>query len=252
MFIQPNFTFNNIYSKDVGISIVTFDNGVLNDIGVEYITEVSIEHDLVEYNPYYTENPTKTNEIELNLVLYNPITMKPLDITKVDIEVLYDWLITDDFSPFISDDDTSLIYYFKVVKIQKVLSFKGEGYLRVTFQPYSKYAYKREEYNITVTSTTIIDILNPSRQIYYPLIEITNKGDKSTINKINDMELNNMEKNEMVIIDNLSKIVQNTNGDNKFNCCNRKWIKFKPREKTELTLKGNMDVKIICEFPVIK
>ena len=250
MFIQPNFTFNGGYSKDIGVSIITFDTGIFNDIGIEYTSDISIEHNLVDYNPCYIENFAETNEIELNLLVYNPITMKPIDITNNDLEILYDWLITDSFVPFVSDDDVDLTYYFKVVRIQKVLSFKNEGYLRVTFKPYSRYAYRRREYEIEVDSEEEIEIFNLSRQLYYPMIEITNKGSYSTINSINNMEITGVSAGETIVIDNLLKLVQNSNGKNRFNTCNRKWISLEPKTDNTIILNGRMKVKIICEFPV--
>lgn len=250
MFIQPNFTFNGIYSRDLGVSIVTFDSSIFNDVGTEYTSDISIEHNLVDYNPCYIENFAETNEIELNLLVYNPITMKPIDITNNDLEILYDWLITDGFVPFVSDDDVDLTYYFKVVRIQKVLSFKNEGYLRVTFKPYSRYAYRRREYEIEVDSEEEIEIFNLSRQLYYPMIEITNKGSYSTINSINNMEITGVSTGETIVIDNLLKLVQNSNGKNRFNTCNRKWIGLEPKTDNIIILNGRMKVKIICEFPV--
>lgn len=251
MFIQPNFTFNGIYSRDLGVSIVTFDSGILNNMGIEYISDISMEQGLNEYNPYYTENISDVSEIELNLGIYNPFTMKPMNISEIDMEVLYDWLITDNFAPFISDDDIDLIYYFKVVRLQKVLSFNGEGYLKASLKPFSKFAYRRREYEFNITNKETIDIFNLSNKLYYPMIEITNKGSKSTVNKINDMEISNVNTNETLVIDNLSKLVQNTNGENKFGCCNRKWIKLEPKKENQIVLSGNMNVKIICEFPVM-
>lgn len=251
MFIQPNFTFNGIYSRDLGVSIVTFDDGILNNMGIEYISDISMEQGLNEYHPYYAENISDISEIELNLGIYNPFTMKPMNITEIDMEVLYDWLITDNFAPFISDDDIDLIYYFKVVRIQKFLSFNGEGCLKVSLKPFSKFAYRRREYEFDITNEKTIDIFNLSNKLYYPMIEITNKGNKSTVNKINDMEIIEMNTNEILIIDNLSKLVQNTNNENRFNCCNRKWIKLEPKKENQLVLSGNMNIKIICEFPVV-
>ena len=250
MFIQPNFTFNGVYSKDIGVSIATFDGGIFNDIGIEYTADISIEHNLIDYNPCYIENFAETNEIELNLLVYNPLTMKPIDITNSDLENLYDWLITDSFVPFISDDDADLTYYFKTVKIQKVLSFNREGYLRVTFKPYSRYAYRRRIYDAEVNGNKQIEIFNLSKQIYYPVIEITNKGDVSTVNNINNMQITNANKNEIIIIDNLLKLVQNSNEENRFDVCNRKWIGLNPKTNNTIILNGNMSVKIICEFPV--
>ena len=398
MFVNPNFTFNGIYSQDMNVSIATFDTNMFNDIGVEYTSDISIENDLVEYNPYYTESFSEPSDIELNLVIYDSTTMEAIDIDLVDMEQIMDWLCTENFAPFISDDDRDLIYYFKVIRIQKVLTFNNKGYLKVTFKPYSKYAYRRREYEIEInenasiskassltlnktsvgkqsrtskgdyvivvvpknegyvvtkdnglggnvvfnkdvagangdvvlnidgneyaiygeilispaeifiyidkdtnaneTNTsgksiyygrlsinevggsviqydaitptmiknsnnitkitpqtldkTSIEIFNHSRTIYCPIIEITNLGDTSTINKINDMRILGLDANEKVIIDNLTKIVQTDSGINKFNCCNRKWINLKPRVKNTITLGGNCKVKIICEFPLIK
>ena len=187
MFVNPNFTFNGIYSQDMNVSIATFDTNMFNDIGIEYTSDISIENDLVEYNPYYTESFSESSDIELNLVIYDSTTMEAIDIDLVDMEQIMDWLCTENFAPFISDDDRDLIYYFKVVGIQKVLTFNNKGYLKVTFKPYSKYAYRRREYEIEVNGNTSIEIFNHSRTIYCPIIEVTNLGDTSTINNANDV-----------------------------------------------------------------
>lgn len=252
MFVQENFTFNGIYSKDMNVAIATFDTDLFSDIGIEYTSDISIENGLVRYNPYYVENFSEPRDIELNLVMYNPITMEAIDVGSMDMERITDWLCTENFAPFISDDDKSLIYYFKVVNLQKVLTFNNKGYLRVTFKPYSRYAYKREVYDINVIGGSVIEILNCSREMYYPLIEVTNLGDVSTVNKINNMEIIELEQYEKVIIDNLVKIVQTEDKVNKFNCCNRKWIKMSPRAKTQFNFSGNMQVRIICEFPILR
>ena len=251
MFINPDFTFNGKYSKDMGVAICTFDDNLLNEVGVEYLSDIEIENNLVEYNPFFKENPSETSEIELNLILYNPTTVEPVPINNYDIDNLYDWLITDNFAPFISDDNPDLIYYFKVVKLMKVLTFNNTGYLKVTFKPYSKYAYKRQVYTATVNGTGTLNIYNPSRQIYYPIIEILNTGNASTINAINEMNIKGANSNEIIIIDNLTKLVQNENRENKFNLCNRKWVALNPRANNILTLSGKMTIKIICEFPVL-
>ena len=251
MFIQPNFTFNGIYSRDIGVSIATFDSGIFNVIGVEYSTDVSIEHNLVDYNPYYTESFTETSEIELNLLVYNPVTMKAIDVSNTNLEELYDWLITDNFVSFVSDDDVDLTYYFKVVKIQKVLSFNREGYLRVTFKPFSKYAYRKRVYKTSVNGEKEIDIFNLSRQLYCPMVEITNKGNNSTVNIINGMKIIDINKNETIVIDNLTRLIQTKDGINKFSHCqDRKWLELKPRQNNKILLKGNMEIEIICEFPI--
>lgn len=253
MFVQPNFMFNGIYSLDMNISICTVDNNnMLNNIAVDYISDVIIENSLVDYHPYFTETFSESNDIELDLLVYDYTTMTALDIDEIDMEAIYDWLITDSFAPFISDDDLDVIYYFKVTKISKVLSYDNKGYLKVVFKPFSKYSYRRRVYEINVDGVETVELFNYSRQLYKPIIEITNLGDTSTVNMVNNMTIVELETNEKIIIDNLSKIIQNEKGINKFNCCNRKWIELKPREDTILTLKGNGIFKIICEYPILR
>lgn len=252
MFISPNFTFNGIYSSDMNVAISTFDETIFNDVGVEYTSDVTIENALVDYNPYYTEVFSEPKDIELNLLMYDPNTMEAVDINSIDMEQIMDWLCTENFAPFISDDDKTLIYYFKVISLQKVLTFGNKGYLRVTFKPYSKYTYKREVYDVDVYGEKTIEIYNPSKKIYYPQIELINMGITDTINKINDMEIVGLKTQEKIIIDGLVKLVQTDEFVNKFDCCNRKWIKLPPRESTVITLSGDMMVKIICEFPILK
>jgi phage-related protein len=244
------------------------DNDMFNDIGVEYSTNVELETNLIEYNPYFIENPSEAEDIELNLLLYDPYTMKPLAINQYNIDEIYDWLITDNFVPFISDDNRRVIYYFKVVKLTKVLNFDKYGYLKVVFKPYSKYCYRREENEAILIGNEIdvveeneeiielptvsgkLDIYNYSKILYKPIIEIINLGNENTINKINDMEITGLANNEKIIIDNLTKLVQTEDGINKFNCCNAKWIELKPKDNS-LKINGLCRIRVICEFPIL-
>ena len=64
------------------------------------------------------------------------------------------------------------------------------------------------------------------------------------------MEITNLQNNEVIIIDNLTKLVQTEDNVNKFSCCKGKWIQLTPREYNTITLSGNFKVEFICEFPV--
>jgi hypothetical protein len=169
-----------------------------------------------------------------------------------------------------------------------MLTFDGAGYLEVVFKPYSKYCYRRKEYigdtsgahtetevdylvdkhdnllldsedfyliederSTTIEKGTVI-ISNPSRKVYRPIIELTNNGDTSTVNKIGDFEITGLENGEKVIIDNQTMTVINENGENRFRYCNRKWVKLSPKTTVTLNVSGNCVVRVICEFPIIR
>ena len=253
MFVQPNFTFNGLYSLDMNVSICSVQNNyLLNDIGVTYEIDYATLNSLIDYMPYYGENFVEPTYVEMDLLVYNPETMESLDMSEIDTEAIYDWLLTDYFAPFISDDDKEIIYYFKVVKIAKTLTYDNKGYLKVTFKPFSNYQYRRKEYEKRVANPTTFDIYNYSRKTYMPIIELTNYGNEETINKIGDMEIKGLKTGEKIIIDNLSKIVQDNEGLNKFSCCNRRWIELKPRITNQIEVSGNCNIKFICEFPIVK
>ena len=128
----------------------------------------------------------------------------------------------------------------------------GKGYLQVTFKPFSNYQYRRKEYEKKVETSALFEIFNYSRKTYMPIIELINYGDEETINKIGEMEIKGLKNGEKIIIDNLSKIVQDKDGLNKFSCCNRKWLELKPKTTNQFTASGNCGIKIICEFPIVK
>lgn len=250
MFINPYFKFDNIYSKDINIGIATFDNSLFSEIGMNYKNSISKENNTT--TPIWTEGDDSPDTISLNLVLYDKESMRPIKWTNELISYVYNWLITDDFKQFISDDNIDLVYYMKAVAIKKQISIGSlEGYLEVEFQPFSKYVYMRIEEVIITNTSSAITLNNPSKYSYRPVLEITNLGDITTINKINNLELSNLNTNEKVIVDNLMLTVLDTNGNNKMSNCNRKWFELISGDN-EITVEGNCEVKILCEIPLYR
>jgi hypothetical protein len=182
VFVEKHFTYNGVYTKDINLMICHFDDDKFHKMRVDYVSDVNIENNVNDYTPFYSEKFSTPDDITLNLIMYNPDTMKALKPYEYDMEELHDFLIGDGgFNEFISDDDKEVIYYFKPIKISKMLTFDGTGYLEVVFKPYSKYCYRRKEYTVGKGNITIS---NPSRKVYKPIIELTNNGHTSTVNKI--------------------------------------------------------------------
>jgi hypothetical protein len=248
MILGKDSTFNDVKFSDYNLYVCDFDDGILKEVGIDFNRSVSINNE-IKFNPTFSINDSDDYEIELNLILYNSAINEKLQWTDEILQRVYSWLITDDFKEF-KTEGCDFSYYLMVTNIQKFFTIDRKGYLKVTFKSIGKYAYKKVIYEKTVTGQTTLVIENLSNEIYKPKIVIVNKGNSNTINRINQLEVTNMEKNEALIIDNLLCTVE-CNGENAFNkVTNRKWISLGKGENT-ISLDGNMKVEIICNFPII-
>ena len=247
IFLSENFSFNNVSNKSMGVEIITFDDEMFYQRGISY--QESIDRvDGSQQMPLYTSTINDSVEdVVLRLLLVENGKSKVW--TEEKINEVMDWLVTDDFKPFISGDNWDLVYYFKVSNITKYFTLTNTGYLEVIFKPYSNYCYLRKEY----ITNNLLNIRNESNVegVYKPVIKITNgSGTVSITNKTTNeiLTINNV--SEEIIIDNLYRTVQTVNGENKLSSCNRGWISL-IRGLNEINVSGGT-VKFICEFPVIR
>lgn len=247
MFISKDFTFDGVSNNKYNVILVDFESNILNEMGVVYKRNIAREDGSI-HNPTFSIENGDPDEIVLNLMLVGN-NMTPKVWTEEDIINVKKWIIKDEFKPFISNDNPNYIYYFQCSSIRKNFTSKGEGVLEVTFKPMDCFVYKKYSKTITSNDTSNLSILNPSNEYYFPIIELTNKGNNSTINKINELEIKGLNTNEKVVIDNLMLTVLDGNV-NKFNCCNRKWLKLTPGSNT-LNISGNCEIKILAEFPIL-
>ena len=249
MFISKDFTFNGETNEQHGVWLVTFDNDILLKSGNTWSRTIRDESSSV-YNPMYLEEKEETEEVTLNLISIDENgVLTPWTDDK--IKNVTDWLICNDFAPFISNDNPDYTYYFLCTKIERKFTANKLGVLEVTFRPFSNYAYKKVVSVITVNNETKnIIINNPSNMIYKPIVEITNKGVITSINKVDSFEITGLVYDETAIVDNLMLTVLNSNGENKFDKCNRGWIELVPGNNT-ITISGQCSVRIVCEYPYV-
>lgn len=247
-FISENFYFNDISNKTYGVELVTVDNdSIINQFGMTY-SEVLEKQDSPQLNPLFKNSGEKeAEEITLCFALVN-LNGEPIEWDSNKIEEVYDWLITDDFVPFVSEDDEDKVYYFKTVEIKKQFTHDMKGYLEVKFKPYSSYSYTR----VVATGSTRVVINNMSNvdSVYKPVIEITGTGGDVSITNTsipNSEPFTVTALNEKVTVDSLYRTVQTDNGKNMLSKTNRKWIELK-RGLNALEIVGG-SIKVICEFP---
>ncbi|WP_107612346.1 phage tail domain-containing protein [Clostridioides difficile] len=260
MFISEKFILNKRTSDSMGAILITeSNNDIFNDYGFMYsetIEKVKSYND----NPSFFKGEKDTSEIVLKICLVD-VNYVPKKWSDYDIEEICAWIKTDDFVEFISEDNVELIYYVKATKIAKKFTDNLEGYLEVTFQPFTNFAYKSDVKTITIKENIerkiIINNKSNVEENYMPIVELTNLGDESTVNIIKNISIENeqfeitgIEKNEKVIIDNLYCTVIDSKGKNRFEKCNRHWLRLKKGEN-ELKIEGNCKLTIKSKYPIL-
>lgn len=248
MFLTEKFNFNGKNSSELNLCLCDFNNDILNEIGFEFRRTLTKNENFIN-NPMYDEEKESDYEIELNLLLYDSDKKTKLIWTNDVIKQVYDFLITDNFCEFYTEDNQDVVYYFKVTSIQKVFTPNREGYLKVTFKSLDEYCYIKKTFTTTVNGNTTLSVPNPSNDVYKPIIKIINNGNTSTVNKINNLQIVGANNKDKITIDNLICTVE-CNGVNAFSYCNRKWVSLAKGNNT-LKISGNMTVSIECLFPII-
>ena len=225
MFISDKFMFNDVSCDEYNVRLVYFENNIVNDMKIPF--SISVDSDSKDsIYPVYKEEVNVPDQVVLNLA-YVDKTGNLATFSSEIFKRIKAWLITDYFAPFITEDYPDYVIYLKCVKIQDRLTFENQGFLEITFQPYTHYFYKQFETDVLLEGDNTLTIDNISQEICYPIIIAETTDDISNIIKINDMNLK-LQVNEPISIDNKMLTVVSANGEKKLTCCNRKWIKLLP------------------------
>lgn len=256
MFISDKFIFNGVHSDEMGVALVTFDSNAFNQYGLNFNQEISTSKSGRDMS-HFTVSEGEIEKIELNIALIdkndNPVIWD--DYTTIEV---IDWLVTDSFVEFISEDNVDLVYYLKATNIVKNFNQNRQGYLQVTFQPFSNSAYVKHsrKYIFNEPGSFIIDNVSTLKEMYKPVIEIRNLGDNLNIISIENETVGgepfviaDLDNEEVITIDGLMGTVYNEYKDNLLMKCNRKWLKL-ARGENKINISGNVEVHIRCQFPV--
>ena len=138
MFFSENFRFNKIDSKDMGVILTYADNSVLTSYATNYNSQLLSDSNLSD-EAFYSETVT-TDDVEFNLVKVDRFhNLTPW--TLEDRRKVLDWMITKEFSEFVSEDNPELLYYFKCVGVSREFNADMEGILKLKMKPLTPYAY---------------------------------------------------------------------------------------------------------------
>ena len=235
VFYSNNFTFNNIYSKDTNIHLVSEDTGILNDYGIPF----NIEEDSSVTLSFCRANKDKALAWDYD--------------TTVDF---LGWIITDDFCDFISEDNDDLVYFLKGVSYNKRFTNDMKGIIDVTFKVLSPYGYKHDIREIPKNEASF-HVYNFSNidNAYKPVITLSNISSSNititntTTNK-EPFYINNLTSSDTIYIDNLFGTITDHNKNNKLMNSNRNWIELS-KGSNIFSVKGSCNIRIEAYYPIM-
>ena len=235
MFYSGNFYFDKKYSEEYGIYQVTEEDSVLNEYGISH-------------------NNTDDNEITLSFCYANSFEEAQIWEEEV-LETVLEWLITDEYKEFISEDNEDIAYFLKGQGYVKRFTPDMRGIIDVTFKTLSQYRYKYYTKKV-VNPTTEFKVLNSSNinKPYKPVIELKNISSENiqisnlTTNK-SPFIINNLS-NKDIIIDNTIGTITDVDGNNLIMNSNRKWIEL-VKGYNSILVEGNCDIIFKAYYPVM-
>ena len=235
VFYSNNFTFNNIYSKDMNIHLVSEDTDILNEYGIPFNSD---EED---------------TEITLSFCYANDNSPLEWDYsTTVDF---LGWIITDDYYEFVSEDNEDIVYYLKGIAYNKRFTNDMTGIIDVTFKMLSPYGYKHYIRQAS-KNEKIFDVYNYSNvdNAYKPVITLSEIS-TSTITLTNTTNniaftINNLTSSDIIYIDNMMGTITDSKNRNRLNDSNRDWIEL-TKGLNKISVSGTCKVKIESYYPVM-
>ena len=235
MFYSGNFYFDKKHSSEFGVYQVTENDGVINEYGIPY-------------------NNEEDSEIVLSFCYANKLDEALVWENEV-LEFFLEWIITDSYKEFISEDNADIIYFLKGVSYVKRFTPDMKGIIDVTFKTLNNYGYKYYFAEI-INPTDAFPIFNESNvsNNYKPIIEITNiSSEEISITNLSTKKtsflINNLS-NKDVIIDNTIGTIFDSDGNNLIMNSNRKWIELVKGENL-IQVEGNCDITFKAYYPVM-
>jgi predicted phage tail component-like protein len=253
--INTEFNFDGRDSVSEGVSIVRIESGIPSR---KYISGKEI----LETHPNNALYPHFFG------VKYPPITFRvtfTCEDEDMDDAKLYDlanWLITNEYKPFISYDNPSKVYYcMGISESDFYTNGSNQGYFEVDFRCRDGFGWTIPsivEYDLSdITVPTTIQVINHSNvlDLYYPEMEIelqdTNMA-VSLVNLSNDnytFSFSGLTIGETITIDNQKRRIESDVSTNRFDKFNKNWFKL-VKGVNNIQVTGKCIIKFKMQFPI--
>lgn len=236
IFYSNNFTFNKIYSEEVNIHLISEDTDILNGYGIPFnITD-------------------ETSEVTLSFCYSDGNT--PLEWDYDTVVSFLEWMITDDYCEFVSEDNEDIIYFLKGIGYQKRFTNAMTGIIDVTFEVLSPYGYRHYIKEVPSKEKTFkLYNHSNSNNNYKPVIKLSNISTNNiTLTNVTTgktpFHIENLSKSDTIYIDNLMGTITDANGNSKLTNSNRSWIELSKGSNT-IVVDGSCDIKVEAYYPIM-
>lgn len=249
-FNSDKFSFNNIHCSTKNVSLLWGD-----DAFIEYGLNIDkpIEYDGLNWKAIKDNRP---ETVKLHIIYeINDVAQV---WTKEKIRDIESWLVTDEFAPFISDDDKNVTYYFKVVNIVRKFDSRMLGWLEVEFQPIANSGFVNKRVVLKdaarfmkMRNIPALTIVNESDFNYknYPILKISNLVGEVTFNNLTTGKALTVKGHGKVTVDNKMKTIFDEEGNNLLSQSNREWL-YLNKGVNKIQVIGDCSVELIAQYEV--
>ncbi len=234
MFYSGDFSYNGLRSDEYDVYLVSQTNRVLNEYGINH-------------------NDKKEITLTFSNMDSNDTPREWIDET---LFFVHEWFISDEFKPFISDDNIEYAYMLRGVSLTKRFNNKMLGLIDVKFEVLDNYTYKRQvvSFNGSNRDHTVYNYSN-CFDTYSPLIELkdVNGGTIRITNRTTNttLTISEVDKGVDVIIDNKTGVITDSNGKQLISKSNRDWIKLN-KGTNIITLEGASFGNVTSMYPIMR
>lgn len=272
-FMAKHFSFDGIPCERFGMRIYDIDGN--NNKATPFASPGKIVSDAIPStgkNYLYGRNLSAPLDFDLVFGL-EPCQLDGDDyLDRFDMDAVARWLVEPTEYKWLEIEQPDM-EYFRYRCVISELTPINIGWLPIAFTAKvvcdSPYGYRnRETFEYTNVSGNnaihpIIENRSTLKRPYYPKLEIKIKTQnanaqvkiQTTRNNAVDREfilpLGNLSVNTVVAVDNERGVISSSNGENLYADFDFNWLYLHEGEnQTNISVTGNVDLKIICDFPV--
>ena len=251
------FQFDGKNSKDRNLKIVSVGNSTKGNI-------FGVNQDIKEYDsgtdiPIFLNTKRKIPTIQITIMKVNKYNRAEA-YRKDELREISRWLFQREYKPFISWDNTGIVYYAIFTKGEDFENTAKEGYINLEMRLNAPHAYSNQLIDyFRVSNEKKVEIYNNSNleKFIYPDVEFELLNGTTRLEIINEsinqrVVFNGLEPNEHIYVynDGLKDVVSlKDNNRNIFNKFNKEWLKLK-YGRNRLKIIGDCNIKFINQYPI--